>query len=143
MVVTPSYRSRYMMLYMTLCFVFIVSLCLSLIFFLMSRRPPRSTRTDTLFPYTTLFRSTDDDHARSSACVRALAARRAGAKLYGAQHDGAGVSGRFSGTLARAVLAPRRFHAGVHQRVRRHRQGTAAVRRARLRADGAVGRQPV
>src|SRR3546814_18143364 len=29
-------------------------LCL---FFLMVRRPPRSTRTDTLFPYTTLFRS--------------------------------------------------------------------------------------
>src|SRR3546814_13832949 len=28
------------------------------IFFLMIRRPPRSTRTDTLFPYTTLFRST-------------------------------------------------------------------------------------
>src|SRR3546814_16850416 len=25
--------------------------------FLMVRRPPRSTRTDTLFPYTTLFRS--------------------------------------------------------------------------------------
>src|SRR3546814_2637209 len=34
-----------------------------LFFFLMIRRPPRSTRTDTLFPYTTLFRSragTDD-----------------------------------------------------------------------------------
>src|SRR3546814_12085255 len=30
-----------------------VDLC----FFLMIRRPPRSTRTDTLFPYTTLFRS--------------------------------------------------------------------------------------
>src|SRR3546814_3118852 len=29
-----------------------------MIFFLMIRRPPRSTRTDTLFPYTTLFRST-------------------------------------------------------------------------------------
>src|SRR3546814_1152076 len=27
----------------------------------MIRRPPRSTRTDTLFPYTTLFRSTDAD----------------------------------------------------------------------------------
>src|SRR3546814_15579465 len=26
-------------------------------FFLLLRRPPRSTRTDTLFPYTTLFRS--------------------------------------------------------------------------------------
>src|SRR3546814_8721979 len=28
-----------------------------LVLFLMIRRPPRSTRTDTLFPYTTLFRS--------------------------------------------------------------------------------------
>src|SRR3546814_6455520 len=27
------------------------------VFYLMIRRPPRSTRTDTLFPYTTLFRS--------------------------------------------------------------------------------------
>src|SRR3546814_8062676 len=33
--------------------------CLDVVvcFFLMIRRPPRSTRTDTLFPYTTLFRS--------------------------------------------------------------------------------------
>src|SRR3546814_12271718 len=31
-----------------------------LFFFLMIRRPPRSTRTDTLFPYTTLFRSLFD-----------------------------------------------------------------------------------
>src|SRR3546814_13558156 len=30
-------------------------------FFLMIRRPPRSTRTDTLFSYTTLFRSYDLD----------------------------------------------------------------------------------
>src|SRR3546814_2404806 len=30
---------------------------LTFFFFLMIRRPPRSTRTDTLFPYTTLFRS--------------------------------------------------------------------------------------
>src|SRR3546814_16847343 len=30
---------------------------ISFVFFLMRRRPPRSTRTDTLFPYTTLFRS--------------------------------------------------------------------------------------
>src|SRR3546814_11048189 len=33
-------------------------------FFLMIRRPPRSTRTDTLFPYTTLFRSRPCDTAR-------------------------------------------------------------------------------
>src|SRR3546814_19963580 len=32
-------------------------MCVVCIFFLMIRRPPRSTRTDTLFPYTTLFRS--------------------------------------------------------------------------------------
>src|SRR3546814_19199565 len=33
------------------------SIVFSFFFFLMIRRPPRSTRTDTLFPYTTLFRS--------------------------------------------------------------------------------------
>src|SRR3546814_17456665 len=33
--------------------------------FLMIRRPPRSTRTDTLVPYTTLFRSIDTQGARS------------------------------------------------------------------------------
>src|SRR3546814_4658540 len=33
------------------------------VFFLMIRRPPRSTRTDTLFPYTTLFRSADAPRA--------------------------------------------------------------------------------
>src|SRR3546814_5855001 len=37
---------------------------LSLFFFLMIRRPPRSTRTDTLFPYTTLFRSKPHAAAR-------------------------------------------------------------------------------
>src|SRR3546814_16916794 len=39
-----------------LCFFLICHLFFFL-FFLMIRRPPRSTRTDTLFPYTTLFRS--------------------------------------------------------------------------------------
>src|SRR3546814_3976051 len=38
-------------------FAYIIVACLFLFFFfLMIRRPPRSTRTDTLFPYTTLFR---------------------------------------------------------------------------------------
>src|SRR3546814_5950911 len=32
-------------------------MCVLVFFFLMIRRPPRSTRTDTLFPYTPLFRS--------------------------------------------------------------------------------------
>src|SRR3546814_20673807 len=45
-------------LYVVFCFVF---------FFLMIRRPPRSTRTDTLFPYTTLFRSGKGRTANSSS----------------------------------------------------------------------------
>src|SRR3546814_14376149 len=38
-----------------MCWTVIVANCS--VFFLMIRRPPISTRTDTLFPYTTLFRS--------------------------------------------------------------------------------------
>src|SRR3546814_19379120 len=45
------------------CGAIILCLC----FFLMIRRPPRSTRTDTLFPYTTLFRSQADEGARATA----------------------------------------------------------------------------
>src|SRR3546814_11482191 len=36
----------------------------SVVLFLMIRLPPRSTRTDTLFPYTTLFRSAPPVYAR-------------------------------------------------------------------------------
>src|SRR3546814_18407379 len=35
----------------------------------MKRRPPRSTRTDTLFPYTTLFRSCQRTHPRTNGVV--------------------------------------------------------------------------
>src|SRR3546814_19248532 len=42
-----------------LCMCYSVMCLVLCIFFLMIRRPPRSTRTDTLFPYTTLFRSPD------------------------------------------------------------------------------------
>src|SRR3546814_10959171 len=40
---------------------------LVMFFFLMIRRPPRSTRTDTLFPYTTLFRSVAKELKRRGA----------------------------------------------------------------------------
>src|SRR3546814_10123764 len=36
----------------------------------MIRRPPSSTRTDTLFPYTTLFRSRRDDDGLARHCAR-------------------------------------------------------------------------
>src|SRR3546814_15089032 len=57
--------------FLTWCVICVCRACVSVaeglmsslhVFFLMIRRPPRSTRTDTLFPYTTLFRS----RARSS-----------------------------------------------------------------------------
>src|SRR3546814_16996272 len=66
--------------------MFYLFLVMFFFFFLMIRRPPRSTRTDTLFPYTTLFRSwsTASPAGRSSSQARACAngdssARRAGA----------------------------------------------------------------
>src|SRR3546814_5956190 len=48
-----------------------------MIFFLRRRRPPRSTRTDTLFPYTTLFRSgRGEGEARAHAVVLVDRGRR-------------------------------------------------------------------
>src|SRR3546814_16173984 len=44
-----------------------------LLFFLMIRRPPSSTRTDTLFPYTTLFRSLPKPSRPVRTCVWASA----------------------------------------------------------------------
>src|SRR3546814_15375684 len=45
-----------------------------LFFVLMIRRPPRSTRTDTLFPYTTLFRSGNVRELRNTMQRAALLA---------------------------------------------------------------------
>src|SRR3546814_13441070 len=51
-----------------------------MLFFLMIRRPPRSTRTDTRFPYTTLFRSRAD---RRAGCVGAMHAGHGDRTLAG------------------------------------------------------------
>src|SRR3546814_12954069 len=50
----------------------------------MIRRPPRSTRTDTLFPYTTLFRS----RAHHAGTRRGAHAWRAGARAVSGEHQG-------------------------------------------------------
>src|SRR3546814_2092717 len=58
------------------------------VFFLMIRLPPRSTRTDTLFPYTTLFRSDETgfeiERCMSASCIgfAALASVGAGSTSY-------------------------------------------------------------
>src|SRR3546814_2835668 len=46
----------------------------------MIRRPPRSTRTDTLFPYTTLFRSAAKKSAAKKPAAKKVAARKVAAK---------------------------------------------------------------
>src|SRR3546814_7808336 len=69
-------------------------------FFLMIRRPPRSTRTDTLFPYTTLFRSSCSEGSRS--CGRQSPAR------IGCSRAVARPSAREAGrTSARAIMSDR------------------------------------
>src|SRR3546814_15863891 len=86
----------------------------------MIRRPPRSTRTDTLFPYTTLFRSVDAgiaDGAQRDGCegqqaVAQAAESRRGAAL-GAEHRRADIGeqevgrpdGRAGDQFPEAVLA--------------------------------------
>src|SRR3546814_8078984 len=56
-------------------------------FFLMIRRPPRSTRTDTLFPYTTLFRSALGGGRFGGAVQQAATQHRRGQRC-GDRHRG-------------------------------------------------------
>src|SRR3546814_14493342 len=53
----------------------------------MIRRPPRSTRTDTLFPYTTLFRSLDDGEHRPGQRRQEDAAPFDARDIEGGGHD--------------------------------------------------------
>src|SRR3546814_20211966 len=54
--------------------------CVCLFFFLMLLRPPRTTRTDTLVPYTTLFRS------QATQVDRVLGERAATIQRHAAEH---------------------------------------------------------
>src|SRR3546814_6151654 len=80
---------------------------LLVVFFLRLRRPPRSTRTDTLFPYTTLFRSPD-------RCPGHLVARRAA--------DPSGARGRYllSGRGGRSAPGHRSGVASLGRRSEEH-----------------------
>src|SRR3546814_13807272 len=96
----------------------------------MIRRPPRSTRTDTLFPYTTLFRSQDARLADAPpADARGPAGRSTDAApdFRGASEPG--VNGRDDGQLAPAALACRRSSG----------RSSPAPRRPNLR-DASTGR---
>src|SRR3546814_20254295 len=94
-------------------------------FYLMIRRPPRSTRTDTLFPYTTLFRSKRPVQRRQPGKVAVEAARlgedaAAGLDLVDLEHDDA----------ALPVAAP---HHHRRNRSEERRVGTERVSTCRSR----------
>src|SRR3546814_1257039 len=74
----------------------------------MIRRPPRSTRTDTLFPYTTLF--------RSAASPIAPVIRAPSPRTPGTVHAGAGAGVDLFAAAADAIV---QFH---HQRRGRRRR---------------------
>src|SRR3546814_5919871 len=92
----------------------------------MVRRPPRSTLTDTLFPYTTLFRSDPRaGHARAAAWHRTAAPGRLPRAVLqqrrrpaGRQLPGAAAYPRrraLAGAGARVLPRPRQPHAAVHR----------------------------
>src|SRR3546814_3713058 len=70
-------------------------------FFLMIRRPPRSTRTDTLFPYTTLFRS-------GAQFLRPMNNGRAGRSRASARSSPVGASSAGSSFSATRTMASAR-----------------------------------
>src|SRR3546814_11485646 len=80
----------YMLLFSTLLVLLYASLFAHnlscLFFFLMIRRPPRSTRTDTLFPYTTLFRSRPPPSAPEAAMQRAPSTPSKGPECRSEEH---------------------------------------------------------
>src|SRR3546814_17350684 len=66
---------------------FAVCLSMCVVFVLRIRRPPRSTRTDTLFPYTTLFRSDVADGCVDHGTDARVGADRERADVAAARHE--------------------------------------------------------
>src|SRR3546814_11037140 len=69
-------------------------MCMKPLFFFMLRRPPRSTRTDTLFPYTTLFRSPPQSIGLATGATLSItfAGVVVGPSAFALMHDGLGLS---------------------------------------------------
>src|SRR3546814_16447279 len=98
------------------------------IFFLMIRRPPRSTRTDTLFPYTTLFRSgVRQDPAGQPGGDRREQAPRCGAG------DGQGDAGDAAAEETQQQRAVPPFAANAYVRSEERRVGKECVSTCRSR----------
>src|SRR3546814_20794299 len=103
--------------------------------FLMLRRPPRSTRTDTLVPYTTLFRSVQPDDDRHPPAGGRAESRRGGREPRRMSLRTYALGGGF-GCLALAafvqgvlpMLEPQSRHSKVTSVVRTDQHGRASCR---------------
>src|SRR3546814_11550810 len=102
-----------------------ISVVCIVVFFLMIRRPPRSTRTDTLFPYTTLFRSHASQGRPNLRTLRPRAlrrgiepdVRRGGiAQVPGTRRAGAGIRARAAGRGDAVASRRYRCRAAVDRR---------------------------
>src|SRR3546814_6696078 len=100
----------------------------------MIRRPPRSTRTDTLFPYTTLFRS----EGRRGSAGSGARARHRGVAAHGGAGGGAAAPGALGGGAGDGAV---RDAAGpsAADRLRRDPGGDWRRERAAVPVRGAVG----
>src|SRR3546814_14775534 len=117
----------------------------------MRRRPPRSTRTDTLFPYTTLFRSAARDvqphqlhhhlvaigGAIEGAGTRAMIARRIGLERFVARRLTLGI--KLSDTLFFLVCEPRGNRPRGAEYLRQMADARAEERRVGKEVDGTCG----
>src|SRR3546814_3288243 len=81
--------------YLSICTLYILVSLIIFFFFLMILRPPRSTRTDTLFPYTTLFRSCRCPADHPQRCLRheISQCRAVGLRIGGAGRGARGLHG--------------------------------------------------
>src|SRR3546814_2355489 len=97
----------------------------------MRRRPPRSTRTDTLFPYTTLFRSrAGHDDALHDAVLRGRHRRRDPGHAAAAAAGHAVALGR-RGAVAAGLRAERVVAVAARLRLHRLRRAHPCARRTR------------
>src|SRR3546814_14564519 len=117
----------------------------SLFFFLMIRRPPRSTHTDTLFPYTTLFRSVFLDF-RQGIGVEGRAVRTGERGIFDDRDGGIRIAEH---AVLQRLFGRRRRRPGTadeeQERRKRNRQGSGqgwvSGAGARLASIGGWGRK--
>src|SRR3546814_14995629 len=122
-------------------FSFYTDILMFFFFFLMIRRPPRSTRTDTLFPYTTLFRSPDrlrvERRRDVHQLLRAMGAAMAAADRLQSVADEAGAKVRI---LADSANIDLHLVAGPGGEEIRERQSVASGKSVAVRVDLGVSR---